>query len=353
MLTVFEKLFLMLKMFLKGGRCITELRDNTPNYAKLKEYGYKIWDTADKYFLTEGTKIIKIFSCAVELFYSEETKCVYIKGYTKRNIEFNEVSRLYIPATNQEDTIDEYQFKLLLSEDEDMEFKMIQSLGIVILSKYNKHVVFNYLLNTIIDEGDTRCIYYENLGVFLIGKDDNYMVWKPEIEPQSRLVSIKVVPNINLQTTIGDKFGYQINGYQIVLFKKNGDIIVEDSYDKISYFSGKIAGKYDQIGKIGDDYFLISVGKKYENLLIPGNYVDRLFTFGPLENIDRYVVIKDEKKNMLTIAYIDPVNNSIKVYKTFKNGVEVNIKCPEMSVEKSGIYIPITVTIRHEKEETL
>lgn len=335
MLTKLETVLIRVKIFLKGGRHI-ELKESA-NYKKLKNMGYSIWESYDYTFIVQGSKIVKKFDFGgIELFYSEKTKSVYLKGNNNGNTELYEI---------------DVQLKFLFSvRNTYMVFQIIDSLGCIMCFGYRNYILFSYITNNIIAEGDTECVYYEKIGIFLIKQDDGYYnVYRPNADDLSNLKL--EVSNISLQSTIENEVGFQINGDNIIKVHKNGSITQEGTYDGIDPLDKAIAGKYNYIATIEDKSFLLCVTRqKYSRVEIPGDAIESIFEDLLL---DRYVQIKDEFKNILSIASIDANKDTITVLASIQNGVTVNIKQTEMDVERSGIFIPITVTTRCEAEETL
>lgn len=351
MLRFLERLVVMVKLFLRGGWGITEDNSNR-NYLKLTRYGFRLWDTYKGYYLTSGTKIILKFNSEVDIFYSSQTEKLYLKGIEDDLLVLYEIEHKTLPEITTKENYPENQIKQIIAIEGNRSFSHIRRFSSFVeinVKNYYHNLIFNYLNGRIIHTGDGLCYYLDVLGIFIISEKPNdwYRVWKPVLDNQGILVSIENT-DIILKRKPKDEFGYQVNESEIVHFNRNGDIEIENSFDKIYPLYSEIAGIYNYRARKKDEEYLISVGESYKSVRIPGKEIELMFPSNSLDELKKYVIISSE--NELIIAYIDTEHDSLMEIGRYENGVSVNIKKPTINLSAGGIVIPITVTSRKEEE---
>ena len=351
MLRFLERLVVMMKLFLRGGWGITEDNSNR-NYLKLTRYGFRLWDTYKGYYLTSGTKIILKFNSEVDIFYSSQTEKLYLKGIEDDLLVLYEIEHKTLPEITTKEDYPENQIKQIIAIEDNRSFSHIRRFSSFVeinVKNYYHNLIFNYLNGRIIHTGDGLCYYLDVLGIFIISEKPNdwYRVWKPVLDNQGILVSIENT-DIILKRKPKDEFGYQVNESEIVHFNRNGDIEIENSFDKIYPLNSEIAGIYNYRARKKDEEYLIAVGESYKSVRIPGKEIELMFPSNSLDELKKYVIISSE--NELIIAYIDTEHDSLMEIGRYENGVSVNIKKPTINLSAGGIVIPITVTSRKEEE---
>lgn len=354
MLSFLKRIFVTIKIFLRGARNIEEYDSNGTAYQKLKKYGLIFWSTTNGCFITEGNRILLEFGYGLELIYSEKTEKVYMRIYKDNFLFFHEINHKVVTGNNPEDEFEINELKELFVTEATMQTKILKEVGTIIFSRYSHYVIYNFWLDKLIKKGPGRCIYLKNLNLFMIIEGDeeaNYMALKPQIDPEEGLIECEEI-NISLYEEIEDSFGYQKNGNNILIIKRNGNILLEESFDLFEYLGDtEIAGVYNYIAKRGEETFLISITSEHiKKVKVPNGKIRQMFDFNMLD-MDRYVVIKKEEE--LILAYIDPKKDKCTIYKTYSNGIAVNVKIPSMDFDIGGIVIPITITKRSESEEPM
>lgn len=340
--------------FIEGCRDISEASKKSDYYSILKSYGITAYVSSKGTYLVEGTKIL--LSAAFNIQVVDLDK-IYLLVYdpVKGNLVYKlerwlENESDYWLENVGNDLKDERpvnKLSFIMQDNDFMPFQIIKKFGVILFTNSSRHIILNLINEQIINDGPGKCKYLKNLNIFSIADKNGYKIYRPVLDSHGKMEAISNT-GIKSKDMLEDNPGLKLTENKIILAKANNLSICKE-YDYIKKLPMPI-GNYTHIAKKNNEFFLLYIDVKINELKIPGENITRIFeSTEDFPELSKYVIIKNEAE--LIIASI--LDTEMREIKRYPNGVSLNIKEPKLDINSGGVIIPITVTTVIENEEKL